>query len=244
MYVDLVNSNNYLSINISLIQSVGLNAAVYISELMNILKKAVIKGKLLDGSYVKVDRRFISRRTTLTPDTQREIDANLQRLDLLVIHPTLKDAVSVNSLGIVALISTADEECEKESLAAMREAFKSRVGSESSVIKGRAIAKKLKQSITTGNTFLRSRLNAWVDAMQEKTALTKETVVAFQETVLKYSTDVDVVKELIDIAVRNHYAYGELAIQDYEKAKKDVRGLRVTRQRRATVDDLEKGVVF
>lgn len=244
MYVDLVNSNNYLSINISLIQSVGLNAAVYISELMNIWKKASIKGKLVEGNYVKVDRRFISKRTTLTPDTQREIDVNLQKLKLISIHPTLRDRISVNDLGVVALISTADEECEKESLVAMREAFKSHVGSESSVIKGKAIAKKLKQSVTTGNTLLRARMNAWIDAMQEKTALTKETVIAFQEVVLKYSTDVDVVKEIIDIAVRNHYAYGDLAIQDYEKAKKDVRGIRVTAQRRATANDLEKGVVF
>lgn len=246
MYVDLLNSNNYLSINISLIQKVGLNEAVYLSELLNILKKAMKKNKLIEGNYVKVDRRFISSRTTLSPDKQREIDAKLIGLDLLASHPTMKDVVSVNSLGIVSLISLDESELEKDALDAMTRAFRAKTDSESNHLKGKAIAKRLKQAVITPNAYLRSLMNAWIDAILENSSLTKDAISDFQKTVFGYSSDVNVVKEVLSVAIRNRYAYADAAIDAYEKgsSRKNVGAVRVTAQRKATKDDLDKGVMF
>lgn len=245
MYVDLVNGDNYLSINISLANMIGLTEAVYVSELLSILKKAIRKNKLIDGNYVKIDRKFVKSRTTLSPDTQREIDAKLAGLDLLAIHPTMKDVVSVNSLGIVSLISLDEEDIEKDTLDAMTRVFRTKTGSESNHLKGRAIAKSLKRAVCTANPYLRSLMNAWIDKLLESTALTKAAVNDFQDKVFRYSSDVNVVRDIINLAIENKFAYAEAAIDAYGKqAKKDVGAIRVTTQRRATRDDLEKGVLF
>lgn len=246
MFADLLNSNNYLSINISLIQRVGsLPAAVYLSELLNILKKAKLKGKMVDGSFVKVDRKFISSRTLITPDAQREIDESLSKLDLIEVSPGSKDVISVNSLGIVSLIALDSDECDKETLSALKSTFRAKTQAEGESFKRKAVAKALKRSVVTGNTYIRSLMNAWIDALLDKTALTKDDVKAFQDRVLTYSSDVNVVKEVLEIAISNRYAYGDIAIAEYEKArKKATTSVRVTAQRKATAEDLEKGVLF
>lgn len=241
MYVDLLNSNNYLSINISLIQKVGLNEAVYISELLNILKKAMKKNKLIEGNYVKVDRKFIASRTTLSPDKQRELDSKLIGLDLMAAHPNMKDVVSINSLGIVSLISLDENEVEKDAM----DMFRAKTHSESNHLKGKAIAKRLKQSVITPNAYLRSLMNAWIDTIMENSSLTKDAIADFQGKVFGYSSDVNVVKEILSLAIQGRYAYGEAAIDAYEKAaKKNVGAVRVTTQRKATKDDVNTEVMF
>ena len=246
VFADLLNSNNYLSINISLIQRVGsLSAAVYLSELLNILKKAKLKGKMVDGNYVKVDRRFISSRTLITPEAQREIDESLGKLDLIEVSEKSKDVISVNSLGIVSLIALDSDECDKETLAALKATFKAKTQAEGNAFKVKAVSKALKRTVVTGNTYIRSLMNAWIDALLERTALTKEDVRAFQDKVLTYSSDVNVVKEVLEIAISNRYAYGDVAIAEYEKSRKNATtSVRVTSQRKATAEDLEKGVLF
>ena len=65
MLIDLLNSYNYLMVNMSAIHIFGLNTAVYCAELLNISKKAYKKKKLIDGVYFEVDRKFIREQTSL-----------------------------------------------------------------------------------------------------------------------------------------------------------------------------------
>ena len=65
MLIDLLCTDNYVSFNINIAKVMGLNYAIYISELLNISNKATAKKKLLDGKF-KVDRDYIANRTTNT----------------------------------------------------------------------------------------------------------------------------------------------------------------------------------
>ena len=56
MLIDILNSSNYIMVNMDAIRIFGLNTAVYCAELLNIYKKAVSKKKLYnDNKYFKID---------------------------------------------------------------------------------------------------------------------------------------------------------------------------------------------
>lgn len=63
MLIDILNSANYIMVNRDAIRIFGLNTAVYCAELLNIYKKAVIKQKLVDDTYFRVDRKYIENQT-------------------------------------------------------------------------------------------------------------------------------------------------------------------------------------
>jgi hypothetical protein len=49
--IELLSTSNYVSYNIKLAELLGLHAAIYISELMNINDKAIRKNKLNDNYF-------------------------------------------------------------------------------------------------------------------------------------------------------------------------------------------------
>ena len=59
MLLDVFDNDNSISINYKTIQIFGLPTAVYLTELINIYKKATRKNKL-DNEYFKVDRNYIN----------------------------------------------------------------------------------------------------------------------------------------------------------------------------------------
>lgn len=245
MYVDLLNSNNYITINISLISIMGLKEAVYVSELLNILKKAMIKNKMIEDVYVKVNRKFISDRTTISQNEQREIDTKLNSMDLLTIHNNEKDIISLNVTGIASLIAFNGDKCEKDTLSAIENNFKSSTKSEMDKVKAKAIAKQLKNHINIDNKNIKHHLRMWIDSVIKTNIVTIEIVNEFQKAVKLYSLDEEEVIKVIDIATANSYIYAELAIKKYEEEiKKNLNSVRVTDQKKATKDDLMEGVEF
>ena len=68
MLIDLLSTSNYVSYNIRLAELLGLHAAIYLSELMNINDKAIRKNKLNDN-YFKLKREYITSRTTFDVKT-------------------------------------------------------------------------------------------------------------------------------------------------------------------------------
>ena len=82
MLIELLSTSNYVSYNIKLAELLGLHAAIYISELMNINDKAIKKNKV-DQEYFKLDRSYITSRTTIEESEQLEIEENLLKLGIL-----------------------------------------------------------------------------------------------------------------------------------------------------------------
>ena len=77
MLLDVFDNDNSISVNYRTIQIFGLPTAVYLTELINIYKKATRKSKLVNEDYFKVDRKYINNILSLTPEEQIVCDLNL-----------------------------------------------------------------------------------------------------------------------------------------------------------------------
>ena len=83
MLVDLLSTDCQVSYNCNLAQVVGLHASIYLTELINISRKATIKNKLLDGKYFIVDRNYIEQRTTFDATEQKGLEKTLSQINVL-----------------------------------------------------------------------------------------------------------------------------------------------------------------
>ena len=99
MLLDLLSSSNQLSFNIKVAQLVGLNSAVYLSELTAINEKAIRKNKILNMNgldFFKVDRKYIAERTTITVGEQYKLDNNLSKNKIIQICAENVDTIYVD----------------------------------------------------------------------------------------------------------------------------------------------------
>ena len=99
MLLDLLSSSNQLSFNIKVAQLVGLQGAVYLSELMAINEKAIRKNKIhcVDNlDFFKVDRKYITDRTTISTEDQYKLDNNLNKAGIIKICIENVDTVYID----------------------------------------------------------------------------------------------------------------------------------------------------
>lgn len=108
MLIDLLNSANYLMVNIDAIQIFGLNTAVYCSELLNIYKKAVVKKKLIDEVYFKVDRDYIKKQTSLSIEDQIKCDLNLIKVNIIKAKKDNPDIILFDVETFASILSCED----------------------------------------------------------------------------------------------------------------------------------------
>ena len=54
MVLDLLSTNMQISFNLKLAHRIGLHAAIYLGELLNINKKAIIKNKVTDSGFLRL----------------------------------------------------------------------------------------------------------------------------------------------------------------------------------------------
>ena len=252
MYVDLIDSNNYISINISLIKMLGLPTAAYCSEIFSILKKAITKNKLVeDNSCIKVDRSYIESRTGILPKEQLEIESILSKNNLISKVSPDGDIFSVNMSLFVQLISGI-EDLNKTEFEKLRKKLKPKKESNKEA-KRQAIATAIKEGIVYPNLQVKEKLYEWVDTIfaNPNFVLTSKIVDVFIATLDSYvNGDVDKALKIIQIAINQSFRDCSWAINSYERglSMSKVPGStnmpRVTRQTRATKEDLNGGEEF
>lgn len=211
MLFDLLSTDMYVSYNINLAHIVGLQGAVYISELININKKALEKNKLIDG-FFNVDRKYVESRTTLKEQEQKDLDKSLANISLINIGDN-ENLLQVNLDSITGL---------------MLEPNKNIVSQASSIVKrGRPskqelIVRNLKSNIKTSNEELIEAYNNWIDAVISRQGwMSKEAVVEGQKLIDAFSgKDLDIALDVIKIASINGYRDISWAINDYKKNHK------------------------
>ena len=77
MLIELLSMSNYVNFNVKLAHILGLNTAIYLSQIMDINEKAIRKDKV-DKNFFTIDRNYITSRTTIAEKEQKEIENNLQ----------------------------------------------------------------------------------------------------------------------------------------------------------------------
>lgn len=215
MLIELLSTSNYVSYNVKLADLLGLHAAIYISELMNINDKAIRKNKLNDN-YFKLKREYITARTTFSEKEQLEIEKNLLKLGILEKGKDEND-LSLNITTLTTLLMSTDEQLIDNVKKLTK--IKNRSGR---ATKAEAIKTELKNNITVTNDELYEAYCNWIEAVYDKEGwMSKQAVISAQATVDDFSKrDLDVALRLLEIASINGYRDIQWAINVYQKEHK------------------------
>jgi len=251
MLEDLLNSNNYLMINLTSVQVLGLRNTVYIAELLNIHKKAAMKDKLIDEEYFKVDREFIATRTSLSIDDQLKCDLNLSKVGIIKKHKEDPDVIKLDTYLYAQIVTSEDESTINK--------ISSKVKVENpkglKVTQKQLMIKKWQDKLECSNYELLTALRDWEEIVINKFGYLSNAIVnTFQETLNNYTQgDLDVALAIVKIATIQGYRDCQWAINVYEKDKQikrnqqmtaQTRMPRVTQQKVATEDDISEEIIF
>lgn len=212
MLISLLSTTNYNQFNIELAHIMGLHESIYLNELININEKAIRKNKTVDG-FFRVDRDYVTKRTTIKKDEQREIDRILVSFGILSVGKT-KEELSIDVEKLASLLLNGNEKVLNLHAKEVKEAKK--------VAKKELILKRLKDNIVTNNTELYSAYCDWIDSVYGKRGyMDKKAVTEGQKAVDEFSKrNLDVALKVINIATINSYVDMNWAINNYKKDHK------------------------
>ena len=237
MLIDLLNSANYIMVNMDAIRLFGLNAAVYCAELLNIYKKALLKKKLIDGKYFRIDREFITKRTSLSTDDQIKCDLNLKKINILEFNPSDPDCAVFNIEVYASLLS-----CEDVKILASIKKTQVNKPRGANEVKRERIALALKEAINCRTYDIILALRDWIDSIMSDPhrVLSKPQVILFQDRLDEYCNgNVEQALDIIKIATIHQYVDCQWAINTYEKDRRiSAARIPVTEQKKTDVKKL------
>lgn len=254
MLVDLLNSYNYLMVNLDAIRIFGLRSAVYIAEVLNIYKKARIKKKLIEtseGSFFKVDRKYIAERTSLTVEDQLACDINLAKVGIVTRYNQEVDTIKFDVELFASLIANEDVKLVSK----VSKAIKVDAPKGVKATKRDHIIQSLKEGIVCTNQDLLFALRGWVDAIFAGPSpyLSKSQIEVFQKTMNEYCKgpngkgDLDLALKIVEIATAHAWKDCQWAINAYENkgpSAGTTTTVRTTKQERATKNTVNEDIVF
>ena len=246
MFLEILNSSNYISFNITLAKIMGLEAAVYCTELLNIYKKARAKGKIYGDEYFKVDRKYVFDRTTLSIEKQLEIDGKWEKIKLMYKQQDNPDIIKIDDQLLVSIIVGQDAKVRED----LAKYLNTNIN-EIKITKHKKKIDEIKDGIKCSDANVLSALKDWVEALSlyaGKSKISAQAVEIFQDALYRYTNgDTEKAIAIIKIATIQKYIDCQWAINLYEKDKRmktqsnlfsESRMPKVTPQKKATKDSL------
>lgn len=217
MLVDILSPNNYVSYNVYLANILGLDCAIYLSELLRINEHANQRGHNVKGEFT-VDRSYVARRTTFDDKKQKALDERLEGLGILNLEKSKKNIMSLNLPLIIEIVSDKDENNKKE----LEKLLKTSANKSAKKTKEEAMRENLYSCIRTENEELLTAYMQWIDAIFDRFGwMAKAAVTYAQDAVDKASSyDLDVALEIIKIATINGYKDMQWAVNTYESDRR------------------------
>lgn len=237
MLIDLLNSSNYIMVNMDAIRIFGLNTAVYCAELLNIYKKAVTKKKLYNDVYFKIDRDYIKKQTSIEVEDQLKCDANLLKVNIIKVDEENPDIIFFDVEVYASILSSEDVKLLDKVSAKVKV---SNPKGTKQVQRDRIII-ALKESIECKTYEVLTALKGWIDSVMAdpKRYLSKQQVAAFKERLDDYCNgDLQKALEIIRLATIHAYIDCQWAINVYERNNQPSRSqlqintVRVTEQKK------------
>lgn len=217
MLTDLMCTDNYAMFNVKVANVMGLHAAVYVNEILNITQKAQQKRKIVNG-YVTIDRDYVHRRTTIFPEEQISIDKKLVGIGVLLVAEDNPDNIQLSVDALANLVAADDANLLKK-VTKLTE-VKSVVQSSTKMSMRQKTILELKDFIKCSNDELLSAYRDWVDGVyaNPKGYLSKRAIIVFQRDVDEFARgDLDLALKIIEIATINGWRCAEWAINTFKK---------------------------
>lgn len=211
MLIELLSMSNYGNYNIKVAHIIGLEAAIYLNELLNINEKAVRKNKIDTNHFFTVDREYITTRTTLTSERQEELDETLLKIGIL--EHTGDNTLCINITALTSILMDPSEELIKN----ITKIAKAKTSTKRT--KGQAICDNLKENIITTNEELRNAYSEWIDSVYAKDNwMSKKAVVVAQQVIDDFSNrNLDVALKVLEIATVNGFRDMTWAVNNYKR---------------------------
>lgn len=213
MLLDLLRTDEYVSFNKKLAHIIGLESAIYINQVINIMGKAIKKDKLVDGGYIIIDRKYIYDQTTLDEDKQLKLEEKLIKLKLIVRDVENPNQIKVD-IQLLADITTNDNVKINNDI--------SQIVNKNVKVDKRAknmlIVESMSRYINTGNIDLDNKIKKWVCAIIEKFGTINQSLITlFIQGIYAYSKgNLNIAFKLVDIATAYQYRECKWVIQRYE----------------------------
>ena len=215
MILDLLRTDNYASYNIKLSHILGLEEAIYINQIINIMGKAIQKDKLIDDGFVKLDRNYIYNQTTLSLEQQLKIDTELLGVGILLRNFDNPDLLKIDT-EMLASITSCDDITKLDKLT-------DRLGKQVRVSKSTKDyynIEKLKTYIRCDNAELYDALFGWIEVLirDKKTYLNYPLIQKFQQDLFTYTKgNLELALEIVATATLYGYRDCGWAIKMYEQ---------------------------
>ncbi len=219
MLLDVFDNDNSISVNYRTIQIFGLPTAVYLTELINIYKKATRKNKLIDDDYFKVDRKYVNNVLCLTPEEQIVCDLNLIKTSVLKKSSDNPDVLKLDVKLYLSLLTSDDFKLYDDVKKQMK--IQKPKGTKES--QRQQYINVLKNSIDCSNYELLTALRDWIDGVYARPNgfLSKSAIKIFQDTLNNYTKgDLDVALRIVQIATVQGYRDCTWAINMFEDSEK------------------------
>ena len=220
MIVDLLSPANYIMVNRDAVKILGLNTAVYTSELLTIYKKVVTKKKFVnDDKFFEVDRAYIEKQTSLELSEQLKCDINLSKVNIVKINEENPNIIYFDIETYASVLASEDIKV-LDDVSSKVKVEKTR-GTKKSEKK--YMIESLKNSIECRTPDILFRLYAWIDSIFESgKGLGKAQVKLFKDRLDDYCQDgsIDKAVAIINIAIANSYTDCQWAINSYERQLK------------------------
>ena len=213
MLIELLSPSNHVTFNIKLAQILGLKAAVYISQLLDINEKAMRKGKVEDGFFT-IDRKYVESRSTLTRDEQMSIEKDLVNIGIIVRNEEKRNSVCLKLDSLTSIMMSPDEDLLRD-ISNLSKTKKKPTKSE-------IIKEALKDNIITTNIELRDAYCEWIDSVIEKKGIMTKAAVTYGQNDLDKFTNRDLDMALAILKIASIHGYDDLtwAMNTYNKDKK------------------------
>lgn len=213
MLIDLISTDNQVTFNIKLAHIIGLHPAIYAAELININNKAIRKNKI-NEHYFKIDRQYLTQKTTFSEEEQLEIENILVEFKLISKLENQPNTIQINLEVLTTIFMNTDEHLVNN-LKTLIDISNTKKNKKT---KTEIIKDNLKLSINCENTELCEAYKSWIDGVyaNPKGFLSKRAIQIFQKTVDEFSQhNLDTALTIIDIATVNGYRDATWAISKY-----------------------------
>lgn len=211
MLLDLLSTDMSVSYNVKLAHRIGLHTSIYVTELINIYRKATQKGKIVDEKYFRVDRDYVELRTTLTKEEQRELDQALKSISVVKISSKNRDIIGIDIEELSKLV--LDDDANK-----IEGTVKTQLKKKAPTKKDAIIA-QLKSYVSASNEELRDAYYEWIEEAYARNGwMSAASIREAQRAIDNYSgKDLDIALDILHIASTNGYKDIMWAIERYEK---------------------------
>ena len=176
-------------VNKTAIRLLGLETAVYFSELMVVLKQ-VKKKKTVKNGFFKLDRKYIEAETSIPADRQRLCDRLLVENGIMMVSDADPDSLAVNLPTYAALIIDGEYDSVVETSAKIKEQFDKAVKPKRKVAtpeekeaKKLGIIRSLKDQIVEPDADLYREYSNWIEMLVGNTRVNSTTVKTFVATI-------------------------------------------------------------